>query len=236
MMDLRRWAALVMSGALGWLWCLPTLGQEPLPPRPDPGAPGPSASAGGARPSCRTRSANSRRWSTSSRRGSRSSRRGLRRRLSPRRRRSSSAESGLAGPGGFKEERGPGDSGLRVPSADGSGRNYVGSGGTRELPNSQLDGNRHLGKIPLKTYFDYDLDGVGFATEDDEFQLRFRILGQVDYNGYLGPAGLRAPTPPPAASTSRDPVTTFRAGSPSPSPTTSRSSGATPPSTSSTPS
>jgi phosphate-selective porin OprO/OprP len=52
-----------------------------------------------------------------------------------------------------------------------------------------MEGNRRLGKIPLKTYFDYDLDGVGFTTDDDEFQLRFRLLSQVDYNGYLGPEG-----------------------------------------------
>ena len=38
-----------------------------------------------------------------------------------------------------------------------------------EFPNSQLEGNRRLGQIPLRTYLDYDLDGVGFATEDDEF-------------------------------------------------------------------
>ena len=74
-----------------------------------------------------------------------------------------------------------------MPSADGSGRQYVGSGGTRELPNAQLVGNRNLGKIPLKSYLDYGLEGVGFATEDDEFSLRFRLLGQADYNGYLGP-------------------------------------------------
>jgi phosphate-selective porin OprO/OprP len=93
--------------------------------------------------------------------------------------------SGLAGPGGFKEP-GPSDSGLReAPSDESSAR----SGGTRELPNAQLEGNRRLGKIPLSTYLDYGLEGVGFSTEDQEFQLRFRILEQIDYNGYLGPQG-----------------------------------------------
>src|SRR5262249_38227133 len=110
---------------------------------------------------------------------------------------SSPAASGLAGPGGFKPESEPSDSGLRAPSADQTRRPYVGSGGTRDLPDSQLVGNRRLRQIPLKSYLDYGLEGVGFATEDEEFQLRFRILGQMDYNGYLGSQG-----PSPNATTS----------------------------------
>ena len=83
-----------------------------------------------------------------------------------------------------------GDSGLEAAPAA-----RAVSGGTRELPNSQLEGNRRLGQSP-QDYLDYDLDGVGFATDDDEFQLRFRVLTQVDYNGYLppGPAGPTATT------------------------------------------
>ena len=92
--------------------------------------------------------------------------------------------SGLAGPGGFKKVRGVGDSGLEeAPTSRGV------SGGTREFPNSQLEGNRRLGKIPVNGFLDYELDGLGFATADEEFQLRFRILSQVDYDGYLGAAG-----------------------------------------------
>ena len=104
---------------------------------------------------------------------------------------SEKTSSGLAGPGGFKRGvRGVGDSGLE--EAPMSESRSV-SGGTREFPNSQLEGNRRLGQIPLRAYFDYDLDGLGFATDDDEFQLRFRVLSQVDYNGYLGPQG-QSPT------------------------------------------
>jgi phosphate-selective porin OprO/OprP len=99
----------------------------------------------------------------------------------------SSVSSGLAGPGGFKLDPGPSDSGLRAPSSDEA---RATSGGTRELPDSQLEGNRRLGHIPLRTYFDYGQDGVGFSSEDEEFQLRFRVLEQIDYNGYLGPQGL----------------------------------------------
>ena len=103
---------------------------------------------------------------------------------------SEKTSSGLAGPGGFK--RGSPVRAIAALKRLRSESRPV-SGGTREFPNSQLEGNRRLGQIPLKTYFDYDLDGVGFATEDDEFQLRFRILSQVDYNGYLGPQG-QSPT------------------------------------------
>jgi phosphate-selective porin OprO/OprP len=101
------------------------------------------------------------------------------------------APSGLAGPGGFRFSnlRDVGDSGLTEAST----ATRAVSGGTREFPNSQLEGNRRLGQIPMKTFLDYDLDGVGFATEDEEFQLRFRLLSQVDFNGYLGPQG-QSPT------------------------------------------
>jgi phosphate-selective porin OprO/OprP len=99
--------------------------------------------------------------------------------------------SGLAGPGGFRlGVPGVGDSGLEAASTS---ETRAVSGGTREFPNSQLEGNRRLGQIPVRTFFDYDVDGVGFATEDDEFQLRFRILSQIDFNGYLGPEG-QSPT------------------------------------------
>jgi phosphate-selective porin OprO/OprP len=102
--------------------------------------------------------------------------------------------SGLAGPGGFKKVRGVGDSGLEAaPTGESRGV----SGGTREFPNSQLEGNRRLGQIPINAFLDYDLDGLGFATQDDEFQLRFRVLSQADFNGYLGPQGQG-----PAATTS----------------------------------
>jgi phosphate-selective porin OprO/OprP len=96
--------------------------------------------------------------------------------------------SGLAGPGGFKTGvPGVGDSGLEAGETS-----RAVSGGTREFPNSQLEGNRRLGKIPLSTFLDYEQDGVGFSSQDDEFQLRFRLLGQTDFNGYLGPQGSSA--------------------------------------------
>ena len=176
--------------SLSLMWCLAARGQEPHPPLPDTGTPAPAASPGPA--------------------GSREAQledevrqlKEMVRQLSAkvedlsartpakepaREEKPSAAPSGLAGPGGFKRERMPGDSGLRVQSS--SRETRTPSGGTRELPNSQLEGNRYLGQIPLRTFFDYDQDGVGFATEDDEFRLRFRILEQIDYNGYLGAQG-----------------------------------------------
>ena len=47
--------------------------------------------------------------------------------------------SGLAGPGGFKRVPGVGDSGLEEPPTS---QSRAVSGGTREFPNSQLEGNR----------------------------------------------------------------------------------------------
>jgi len=187
----RRWSVPILSGTLSLLWCFPVEAQSSPPPLPDPNVPGSAVAAGAA--------------------GSREAQledevrqlKEMVKQLSlrvedlsartpapapapaPAAERSPTA-SGLAGPGGFKVERGPSDSGLREPP---SGEYRTVSGGTRELPNSQDVGNRRLGQIPLKTYLDYGLDGVGFGTEDEEFDLRFRILGQFDFNGYLGSQG-----------------------------------------------
>jgi phosphate-selective porin OprO/OprP len=194
-MRLGRLVLPMVSGMLGLMWDLSAAAQEPLPPLPAPGVPGPAAPTvpGGAAAT-----------------GSREAQledevrqlkemvRQLSTRVEDLSARTSAgahapalppppAASGLAGPGGVRLDRGPSDSGLREPE---SSESRPTSGGTRELPNSQLEGNRRLGQIPLKTYFDYGLDGVGFSTEDEEFQLRFRILEQIDYNGYLGPQGL----------------------------------------------
>lgn len=186
MLRLGRSLIPVISGALGLMWCFTAAAQESppsLPPLPDPGPQATAAPAGAA--------------------GSREARleeevrqlKDMVRQLSTRVEDLSArtpavtqtpASSGLAGPGGFKLGPGPSDSGLRVSRSE-DGRTP--SGGARELPNSQLEGNRYLGRIPLRTYFDYGQDGVGFSTEDEEFQLRFRILEQIDYNGYLGPQG-----------------------------------------------
>jgi phosphate-selective porin OprO/OprP len=55
------------------------------------------------------------------------------------------------------------------------------------IPDAQGVGNRYLGQVPLKAFYHYGREGVGLATEDDEFMLKFRLLFQGDYMGYLGP-------------------------------------------------
>jgi phosphate-selective porin OprO/OprP len=80
-------------------------------------------------------------------------------------------ESGLAGPGGFQP--------IPEPSLDPYDVEPRGSGANL-MPYAQGEGNRHLGKIPLKSYFDYGREGVGFATDDDEFSLKLRTELQAD--------------------------------------------------------
>ncbi|MDR3623329.1 MAG: porin [Paludisphaera borealis] len=63
----------------------------------------------------------------------------------------------------------------------------VTSGGAR-ASEPQGVGNRYLGKIPLRAYFDYAKDGLGFATDDDEFELKFRSEIQIDNLVFPGPA------------------------------------------------
>jgi phosphate-selective porin OprO/OprP len=179
----------VISGTLGLMWCLAASAQELPPSLPPLPVPGPPASA--AQPGVGAASSREAQLEEEVRQL-----KDMVRQLSTRVEDLSArtpaatqapASSGLAGPGRVRLGPGPSDSGLRVTPSEGPSR--VPSGGTRELPNSQLEGNRYLGRIPLRTYLDYGQDGVGFATEDEEFQLRFRILEQIDYNGYLGPQG-----------------------------------------------
>jgi phosphate-selective porin OprO/OprP len=194
-MRLTRLRIPIISGGLGLMWCLAAAAQESLPSLPDPAPP-----ATAANPAAAAGAAGSREAQLEEEvRQLKEMVRQLSTRVEDLSARSQApsvppapaasgppAPSGLAGPGGVRLGPGPSDSGLRVTPPD---QSRVPSGGTRELPNSQLEGNRRLGQIPLRTYLDYGLDGVGFATEDEEFQLRFRILEQIDYNGYLAPQG-----------------------------------------------
>ncbi len=45
-------------------------------------------------------------------------------------------------------------------------------------------GNPRLGKLPIKTFYDFDNDGFGFSTEDEEFTLDIRALSQLDARIY----------------------------------------------------
>ncbi|WP_422930446.1 porin [Singulisphaera sp. PoT] len=52
---------------------------------------------------------------------------------------------------------------------------------------AQEVGNRHRGKFPLKGYYDFEDDGINWATEDDEFTLGIRALTQVEARVYQQP-------------------------------------------------
>jgi len=68
------------------------------------------------------------------------------------------------------------------PSAGGGSKTSGGDPTT--TGRAQEIGNPHLGKLPIKTYYDFDNDGFGFATEDEEFTLDLRALSQVDARIY----------------------------------------------------
>lgn len=95
--------------------------------------------------------------------------------------------SGMAGQGGFKEPP-------ETRPREGRPRETVAQAGVRAsgvlaLPNAQGEGNRFLGKIPLLGHLDYDRDGVGFETRDQEFLLKFRGELQADAITFLNPSG-----------------------------------------------
>jgi phosphate-selective porin OprO/OprP len=53
-------------------------------------------------------------------------------------------------------------------------------GGATRAGNQQGIGNRRLGEIKLDTFYNYNLQGFEFATEDEELTLKFRALAQAD--------------------------------------------------------
>ena len=57
-------------------------------------------------------------------------------------------------------------------------------GGVRNQDTAQGVGNRQLGKIRVKTSYDYGRDGFLFESDDSEFQLKIRSLAQVDAHIY----------------------------------------------------
>ena len=68
------------------------------------------------------------------------------------------------------------------PSAGGGSKTSGGDPTT--TGRAQEIGNPHLGKLPIKTYYDFDNDGFGFSTEDEEFTLDIRAMTQLDARIY----------------------------------------------------
>jgi len=56
------------------------------------------------------------------------------------------------------------------------------TGGDQEV------GNRHRGKVSLKTYYDFDNGGFKLSTQDDEYSLGIRAMEQLDGRVYSEPA------------------------------------------------
>ncbi|WP_157604965.1 OprO/OprP family phosphate-selective porin [Schlesneria paludicola] len=76
---------------------------------------------------------------------------------------------------------------LDVPHAAGGGSKASG-GDPTSTGRAQEDGNRHVGKLALKPYYDFDSDGFRFTTEDNEFSFGVRGLVQLDGKAYSEPS------------------------------------------------
>jgi phosphate-selective porin OprO/OprP len=76
-------------------------------------------------------------------------------------------------------------SGEGPPTAGGGSKT---SGGDPTVTGrAQEVGNRHRGKLSLKSFYDFDNDGFRWATQDDEFTLGVRAMSQVDARIYQQP-------------------------------------------------
>jgi phosphate-selective porin OprO/OprP len=57
---------------------------------------------------------------------------------------------------------------------------------------AQEVGDRHLGKLPLDSFYDFDNDGFGWATKDDEITFGIRGMTQLDARIYSQPSSAAA--------------------------------------------
>jgi phosphate-selective porin OprO and OprP len=80
------------------------------------------------------------------------------------------------------EPRAGGTASFSQPSAGGGSKTSGGDPTT--TGRAQEIGNPHLGKLPIKAYYDFDNDGFGFSTEDEEFTLDIRALSQLEARIY----------------------------------------------------
>lgn len=96
------------------------------------------------------------------------------------------ADSGIAGQGGWEKAIEHDRKARDAAAAPLEDLDDAISGGVQEQE-PQGVGNRYLGKLPLKSYYNYTKMGIGLATEDDELELKMRVELQVD--NYTFPGG-----------------------------------------------
>jgi phosphate-selective porin OprO/OprP len=81
----------------------------------------------------------------------------------------------------------PGGASERRPAATAGGGSKAGGGGDpTTIGRAQEVGNRHLGKVGLNLYYDFD-GGVHVATKDEEFSFGIRGMTQLDGMLYARP-------------------------------------------------
>ena len=85
------------------------------------------------------------------------------------------AEGGQPAAGGGREFGGP-------PTAGGGSK--TGGGDPTTTGRAQEVGNPHLGKLPIKSSYDFDNDGFLWSTDDDEYTLGVRAMSQVEARIY----------------------------------------------------
>jgi phosphate-selective porin OprO/OprP len=98
---------------------------------------------------------------------------------------------GSGAAGGARREGGGSE--RSYPTA-GGGSKASGGGDPTTIGRAQEVGNRHLGKVGLNPYYDFDDGGVWLATEDEEFS--FGLAGMTQLDGML----YSRPTPGPITS------------------------------------
>jgi phosphate-selective porin OprO and OprP len=88
----------------------------------------------------------------------------------------------LPGSAGGDSVAGGGTDSAQPPNAGGGSK--ASGGDPTTTGRAQEVGNRHLGQLSLKSYYDYDNDGFGWETEDGEFSFRIRGMTQLDAKVY----------------------------------------------------
>lgn len=95
-----------------------------------------------------------------------------------------SSAAGETGSGGMPQPEDATDGG--DPQTAGGGSKAAG-GDPTTTGRAQEVGNRHLGNLPLKSFYDFDGDGFVWSTDDDEITFGVRAMSQVEARIYTQP-------------------------------------------------